>query len=390
VWHSVFDTVFERQIVAGLSAEVIERLQKRGALEERSRSHSLGCIFNPFELACELDDLVRDAGISPFLHTRFVAPVLEGRRLSAAVLEDATGRRALRAKFFVDATGDATVVHRAGFATWRQPHLQPPTTCPLIRGVDAVRKAHPDFAMSWVFDPRFPEALRPGFIWDAPLIGQSDVRMVAGTRIHGADCSDAETLTRAEMEGRRQARSIRDILRRLAPAPEDVALVGLPARIGIRQTRQAACLHRLTETEVLDGVRFPDAVANGSYRVDVHFADRGGLVFRYLDGREVTVIPGEESRETRWRPPRDRDPTFYQIPYRCLVPEGAENLLVAGRGLDADEGAYGAIRVMINTNQTGQSAGTAAWLALDSGTTAPNVPVDRLRSTLARSGAVVI
>ena len=53
------------------------------------------------------------------------------------------------------------------------------------------------------------------------------------------------------------------------------------------------------------------------------------------------------------------NPTFYQVPYRCLVPQGARNLLVAGRVLDADRGAYGAVRVMVNCNQTGQAAGVA-------------------------------
>ena len=78
------------------------------------------------------------------------------------------------------------------------------------------------------------------------------------------------------------------------------------------------------------------------------------------------------------------------IPYRSLVPQSMDNLLVAGRALDADRGAYGAIRVMVNCNQMGQAAGVGAWLALDSGATVDSVDVKKLRATLRDQGAVIV
>lgn len=164
----------------------------------------------------------------------------------------------------------------------------------------------------------------------------------------------------------------------------------LPAYIGIRETRHATCLHRLTENEVLTGVRFADAIANGSYRVDVHHSEKAGFTFRYLDGREIYIVPGQPNVEGRWRSEQDVDPTFYQIPYRCLVPQGAENVLIAGRLVDADRGAYGAVRVMVNCNQTGEAAGTAAYLALDAGRVVSEVDKIELRRTLRDNGAVII
>ena len=99
--------------------------------------------------------------------------------------------------------------------------------------------------------------------------------------------------------------------------------------------------------------------------------DKPGLTFRYLDGREEYIRYAHPREERRWRPPvpvgkLTEDPNFYQIPYRRMVPGKYENLLAAGRIIDADKGAFGAIRVMVNTNRTGEAAGTAAWLALDS------------------------
>ena len=85
-------------------------------------------------------------------------------------------------------------------------------------------------------------------------------------------------------------------------------LVALPTRIGIRESRHAVCLHTLTEHEVLSGERFPDAIANGTYRVDVHQADGPGIIFRYLDGREEYATSDFEHEWRRWRPETSRQP----------------------------------------------------------------------------------
>jgi hypothetical protein len=393
VWHTPFDTVFKKDIVAGLPLELIARLKRRGVVEDKGPGPHLQYIFQPSEMAIELDELITEAGVRPFLHTRFVSPVMDGDRLDAIIIEDQTGRRAIRARFFVDASGDGVLADRAGAPTYRAPHLQPPTACALFQGLDAVRAGTPDFQLgNVIYDAaRYPEAIAPGFCWSAKLAGQPGIEMVAGTRVHNADCSDADQLTRAEIEGRRQVRAISDLLRRHFPGGDQVALVSLPATIGIRQTRQIRCLYQLTEMDVLEGVRFDDAIANGSYRVDVHSATDGGITFRYLDGRENVVYQDRRAiEERRWRPVRPVDPTFYQIPYRSLVPRDVVNLVCAGRCLDADVGAFGAVRVMINTTQMGEAAGTAAFVALDTNVAAPKVSPATLRQTLAQQGAIVL
>ena len=141
---------------------------------------------------------------------------------------------------------------------------------------------------------------------------------------------------------------------------------------------------------MLTGKRFDDAVANGSYRVDVHHPDKPGLTFRYQDGTEVYVSPTGGGKRTRWRPKTKENPTFYQVPYRSLVPKAAKNVLVAGRCLDADRGAFGAVRVMVNCNQTGKAAGAAAHVALDGGISVADVDAAKLREVLKKQGAIVI
>ena len=182
-----------------------------------------------------------------------------------------------------------------------------------------------------------------------------------------------------------------DVVRKYGPRDSQIGLVDLASHIGARESHRIEAAYRLTGDDVLWGRRFDDAIANGSYRMDVHHSDGPGITFRYLDGTEV-VIPGRGSQKQvgRWREETAENPTFYQVPYRCLIPKGVNNLLAAGRILDADPVAFSGVRVMVNMNQTGEAAGVAAWLALDTGGTLDSVDPAKLRKTLADGGSIVI
>ena len=96
--------------------------------------------------------------------------------------------------------------------------------------------------------------------------------------------------------------------------------------------------------------------------MDIHAQNSSGITFKYLDGTQEIHLDGEVTHG-RWRDERAQDPKFYSIPFRSLQPKGWDNILVAGRCLDADEGAFGAVRVMITCNQMGEAAGEAVALA---------------------------
>ena len=169
-----------------------------------------------------------------------------------------------------------------------------------------------------------------------------------------------------------------------------VVLQALPSQIGIRETRHVKCQYQITGDDILYGRRFKDAIANGSYRVDIHHQDKPGLTFKYLDGTQVYSRPGYPHVKGRWREKIQTNPTFYQIPFRSLVPGKYDNLIAAGRMLDADLVAFSAVRVMVNMNQTGEAAGTAAYLALDGNTPIPTLNAAKVRSVLAEQGSVII
>jgi hypothetical protein len=384
VWHSPKDTIHQRPIIGGLTVEVMERLKKRDAVIDRPNDPSWVWAFNPYELMIELDRLVLEHEITPLLHTAFVAPHVVDGKLDAVFVENKSGRCAIKAKYFIDATGDGDLAHRAGLPTYKASHLLPSTTCAMISGwKPEVRQPLTDLVAKYGPDLGMPK----GFIWGAPVIG-TDMYMLAGTRVK-FDPSLGDEFSRSEIEGRRQVAIIMEIAKKHLPQHK-LALAGLPARIGLRESRHVTCGHKLTGEEVLHGVRFDDAIANGSYRVDIHHVDKPGITFRYLDGTETYLVPGEPNVQGRWRDPIAKDPTFYQIPYRSMLPGQFPNLLIAGRMIDADPQAHAAIRVMVNMNQTGEAAGVASVLAMRSTQDVRTIDVSKLRHELAAGGSVII
>ncbi|MDD4060100.1 MAG: FAD-dependent oxidoreductase [Kiritimatiellae bacterium] len=369
VWHSRFDAEGRREIIRGLTHQVLEHLVANGeAIVKEPSNASVYAYLNTASLTVALDELVAwHPAIRPFLHARFVGVAESApRHPTHAVIEDKSGRRAIEASFFIDATGDADFLDRAGFETWSLPaaQLQPHTTCAMISGVPAVRAAHPDFSISEMMRPCRGAGLKHVFGWTAPVIGAPELLFAAVTRVQNCNPVDADDLTAGEVEGRRQITSlVRAANREFFTEDAEIRIAALASSMGLRESRHARCLHSLTEAEVLSGQAFDDAAAYGSYRVDIHHDE--GITFRYLDGKQeimrVDRATGAIAWERgRWRPEVGESPTFYQIPYRCLVPRGADNVLCAGRMLDCDRGAYGACRVMVNCNQMGEAAGVAA------------------------------
>lgn len=388
VWHSLYDTEGKKQIIAGLTEETMNRLERRNAVKRHERTNpSRGFTFNSEELKIELDELAREAGIKIYLHTQFAAPapLIEDGRLEAVFVENKSGRGAIRARMFIDATGDADLAARLGCETYFANHLQPATACARFSGWGTLNESNVG-ALIREHGPAYN--LPPTFSW-GNYVPNSDVYMLAATRIHGINPANADDLTHGEIEGRRQVRAIADILRAHAPGCR-LSLEALPSRLGLRESRHIRSPYQLTGDDVLSGRGFDDAIAQGSYRVDVHHQDKPGITLRYLDGTEEFHQPGFPSTRSRWRPETPVNPTFYQVPYRTLLPlKGPDNVIVAGRMLDVDPIAHAAVRVMVNMNQTGEAAGVAAVLALETNTPLPSLNVATLRARLIAGGSAL-
>lgn len=383
IWHSLLNTEFNKQIIAGLTVEVIERLMRRNAVFKSEKSSSVGVTFNSQELKIELDELVTESGITPYLHTLFSEPFLDGTgNLTGVVIDNKSGRGIIKSKYFIDATGDADLCYRLGLESYTFDLLQPPTMCAYFDGwnddeFNSILKKHGK-------EYEIPE----GFVWGA-RVPTTKAYMLAGTRVYGVNCSNADDLTRAEIEGRRQIRAILDMLRKYGDSL-NVGLVGLPSHIGMRETRHIKCLYQITDEDALYGKRFEDAIANGSYRLDIHHQDKPGLTFRYLDGTEVYSRPGYGDEKKRWREKTSINPTFYQMPLRSIIPQRYDNLMLAGRMLDASILAFSGIRVMVNMNQLGEAAGVTSYLALNQNIRIRDVSPDNVRNELTKGGSLII
>lgn len=384
IWHTPMNTTHERRIIGGLTTEVMDRLKIRDAVRSYKADASRGWEFNSEELKIELDELVMENGIHPILHAFYSSSQIENDLITAIIVETKSGRGAIRARVFIDATGDGDVCRSLGIEAATTLRHHPPTTCAKLSNWGGIDER----VNTLLNEHRDAYNLPEGFLWGSYVPG-SDVYMLAGTRIYGVNTAEADDLTKAEIEGRRQICAILDIIARY----EDrrVRLEALPSHVGTRETFHVRSEYRITGEDLLFGKRFCDAIANGSYRVDIHHQDKPGITFRYLDGSEVYHRPGYPREIGRWREEIADDPTFYQLPLRSLIPRGPiRNLLLAGRMLDADPIAYSALRVMVNMNQMGEAAGVAAWSMLDGNLSSDELKAEEVRRVLADGGSVVI
>lgn len=381
-WHSLFDITQRRQIIGGLTVEMLERLRRRQAVQEMAHRTGPRHRFNSAEMALELDALAREHNVRVFLKASCVAAARSGRRIDSAILEDKSGRRAVRARFFIDASGDGDLLRRAGFPAWKNATLQPAAYQVLVAGLREISDGL--WARVRHRAAEFSYPLENGTPWFFDYPAAADLRNVFGARLNGVDASDADQATAAILEGRRSQRALIDLIR--AETGTSPGVVALAHALGVRETWHAESLYRLTAGDLLDGRPFPDAIACGTYPVDVHSPE--GTLLRHLDGREQFVRRDGSTEERRWREQNPDGPAHYEIPFRSLVPPTVDNLLVAGRLLDADREAFGGVRVMVNMNQTGEAAGVAAWLALKNDQAAANIPPDALRRLLIEGGSL--
>jgi FAD dependent oxidoreductase len=179
------------------------------------------------------------------------------------------------------------------------------------------------------------------------------------------NATDPELLTQAEIEGRRQALEYVRFLRDKVPGYQSAALAGFGTQIGIRETRRVYGDHRLTRDEVLHAQQFEDQIGLCGAPIEDH-KDGASTHWSYLpDGKCVG------------------------IPFRTLLPQKIENVLVAGRCFSATHDAHASVRSMAQCMAMGQAAGTAAALSLSHRDAVREVPLAVLLDKLRASGAVL-
>jgi hypothetical protein len=243
----------------------------------------------------------------------------------------------------VDATGDADVAARAGATFWQ------------AGGDDPTRIGEQLMYRIELPDDR-PDELENLACCD---FGRTVVVWGPGVR-EAADATDADSLSRGEVDCRLRVYEDFEQKRQKCPDLSGGRVAETPPLLGIRQSRFIEGECQLTADDVLSGRRFDDGVAMCVNCILHYYGYR-----RYLENGP------------------------YDIPYRCLVPRGIGNLLAAGRCISCDQVAYESIRGMVIMMALGQAAGTAAALSVQDGVTPRGLSVRRLQDTLLAQGAVV-
>lgn len=367
VWHSLLDDTRTKQIVGGLTDEVEKRMFDAGRLVYRNND-DIGANLDPVYLTYLLDCMAEENGIYLYLHTKYTSLIERDGKIDCVLVENKDGRGAIKAEFYIDCTGDGDVCRDLGLKSFRNKMLQPPSTCFFLYGSNEGEDLE-----KLVIEHGEEFGLDNDHGWRGIIPGLGDnITFRADNRVFGVDASKADDLTKAEIIGRKQAMMIEALLDKYGKRHHQI--VNLASGIGIRDTVHYETVYKVKENDLLFGIEYEDSILHGTYRLDVHHQYDNGVTFKYVDGRVVTLYgKGDKMTESNWRKELGLGPAdkhWYSIPFKTLVQDKISNFIMAGRMVNAEEYAYGALRVMVNTNQMGEAAGVAAALALKN-----NLPV---------------
>lgn len=373
---SVF-TYNGKKVIGGIPWEFCERLQEMGGgLIERP----LGNVaFEPelYKLCCQR--MVLEAGVELYMHSYLCGCQTEKGRIDAIFIDNKNGTEALKAKVFIDCTGDADLAWFAGVPM--QPGegrpLQPLSTYFVLSGVDTstprMQQAmhHNRQGVNCHCEEIREELLKHREEWGVPEFGgpwfcttlQPGVVTVNMTRTAG-DATDNRDYTRAECELREQAFRMAGVLRDHFDEFRNSYVSAVAVQAGIRETRRIVGAHTISAEEYVSAFRYPDSISRGAHPIDIHVAHGASQNITFL-----------------------KSPAY--VPYRALYSPGFCNLLTAGRCISADKTAFASLRVQASCMGTGQAAGVAAAMAAAAGSTVDGIDINALQTRLRELGAVL-
>jgi hypothetical protein len=356
------------RLVGGFPAEVTDRLAARGLCYGPVPFKTTAAVpYVPWGLKSLYDAMARaEPTLTVYLHARFLRALGRDGAIEAVTVATRSGQVAMRAPYFIDASGDAALALAAGAAVEKGEALQYPSMMFYMQHVD-LEKALPHlFELNDLLERHYTTGGLPRRSGNLIPTGRPGEVLVAMSRValegRAVDASDAAELTLGEMLGREQAERCAAFLRAHVPGFEAAFLSDTAPRLGVRETRRVQGLYRLTAEDVLGGRKFEDGVCRAAWPIELHVAN-GLTEWRFLE-----------------------DGLWYTVPYRCLVPQGARNLLVAGRCLSATREGFASVRVIGPCMSEGQAAAAAVAAALPRGTALPAIDPGEISARLAALG----
>lgn len=380
----------KEQLIFGFYQELIERLTAAGGAmmpmqipcgTSYSGYHVAGhsnCAPFDAEIFKQLaEDICAESGVKIIYGLTLIDTVREGNRILAGIFASRNGIYSIAADQFIDCTGDAALTEIAGFETIL-PDREKLQGCSLFFEVGGINNE--------VFEAYCADQLanNPGnahfeeLVREERALGNFNVEerdrfglyknpdgtwRVNATRMVHVDATDAEEVTSAILKGRHQVHDIVSLLRRRVPGCEHIYVIHTGSILGVRESRHIVGEYTLTAEDIREGRVFEDAVVRCSNSIDFH----GKIAKPY----EPTAS------------------SYYTIPFRSLIPQGSENLLVAGRCVSADQLALSAIRVMPPCIAMGQAAGVAAAICCKQMTSPHSLGAETLQNSLRKQEVLI-
>ena len=377
----------ERSLVGGFMREVVETLYVRGFLKPginpdswRKNYH----VWTPFKVEgykLVLDELATAAGVEVRFFTRVIDADVDPaiRNVNGVVIHNIEGYGFIKAKTFIDCTGDAVLADLCGCACREAgrdtPKIMPATLPSLFTGLDWSK-------VPWDQRALLQPALDDGHFtqYDRQLPGMSQVGQTLGYlnggHLYNLNALRCESLSHGVMLGRRLAQEYLAFYRKYIPGCESIEHVTTAALVGVRESRRIVGEYELTVEDYSARRQFPDQIGLFNKAIDIHCYDTSDAEYeRFCNEYENTgrLQPGE----------------CFGIPYGILVPKGWRNLWVAGRCVSSDVSVHGSIRVQPAASMMGQAAGTAAVQSIRSGQVACALDTAELVTTLRQNGATL-
>jgi hypothetical protein len=361
---------FER-VVRGVADVILDRMQKLDGLSEPHimfGGKTAAQAYDNASLKIAADQAVVASGAKILFHAHACGVVMKSdKEIAAILIETKSGRQAVIGKVFIDCSGDGDLSAHAGapFEKGSDGHeMMYPSTLFRVNNVDPVRAGDAYNHFGRLMDEA--QARGRKFARKTPIIRpqKNPVEWRANVT-QPVDGTDAQQLSDAELEGRRQIADFIGFLREAAPGFEQAYILEIAPQVGVRETRRVVGEYQLTKEDVLQCASFDDTIGVNGWMIEEHLA--GNINFVFQD------IPGSRG--------------YNHLPYRMLLPLKIDNLLVAGRCASMTHMGQSAARVTGGCLVMGQAAGTAAALANKTQVRPRDVSVPKLQAQLEADGA---
>ncbi len=361
-------------LAAGIGEEIYRRLKQEGP--PLYRDDPAGSVSIHVEtLKRVYDEMVQEAKIGFSFHTTVIGVEVDDGHITHVICAAKRGIFAIRAKVFIDGTGDGDIAVWAGAPFEKgdtNGNMMPGTLCSLWCNVDwervqgsqsrALEQAFADGIFT-VKDRHLPGMWRVGQYVGGGNVGHT----------FGVDGTDERSLTKALVWGRQSMQEYERYYKTYLEGFEAINLVATGSLLGLRETRRILGDYVLCLDDFKRRAVFDDEIGRYAYPVDIHPA--------------TPAVEDYDHFREEFEALRYQEGESYGIPSRVLTPQGLDNVLVAGRCVSSDRYLQGSIRVMPGCYITGQAAGVAAAMAIEQHGTTREIDVKALQSRLKAIGA---